>query len=86
MADCHQLLGSRSYPFSGEVPFACSVCLLWPAPPSTLQANRTSDTFSATPWQGWAVGISATGGKGAFFASVMNPARIIDETGRINCR
>ena len=24
------------------------------------------DTFSATPWQGWAVGISASGGKGAF--------------------
>ena len=24
------------------------------------------DTFSATPWQSWAVGVSATGGKGAF--------------------
>ena len=71
-ANCHQLLGSHSSPLPGEVPFVCSVCLLWPATSSTLQANGTSDTFSATHSQGWAVGISASGGKGAFFASVVN--------------
>ena len=32
-------------------------------------ANESSDTFSAIPWQGWAAGISASGGKGAFPAS-----------------
>ena len=56
--------------FVGRVPFARSVCLLWPAASSTLQANGSSDTFSAIPWQGWAVGISATGGKGAFPAII----------------
>ena len=51
------------------VPFACSVGPLSSAPSSPLQANGTSDTFPATPWQGWAVSISATGGKGAFSTS-----------------
>ena len=31
------------------------------------------DTFSATLSQGWAVGVSASGGKGAFFATAESP-------------
>ena len=36
--------------FLGRAPFACCIYLLWFAPSSTLQANVTSDTFSAWWW------------------------------------
>ena len=68
MADCHQLLASRSSPFPGELPFACSGCLPWPAARDTLQTNCGSDTFSATPVQGCTVSIFASGENRAFFA------------------
>ena len=74
---CHQLLGSHTSPFPGEIPFGYCVCPPWPAPSGPLRAHGTSDTFSATHWQGWAVRVSASGGIRAFFASVMNPARSI---------
>ena len=51
---------------SGTIPFACSVCSPSSAPSNTGQVNGTIDTFSAISWQGWAISISATGGKGAF--------------------
>ena len=35
----------------------------------TTEEGEAHDTFSATPSQGWAVIISASGGKGAFPAS-----------------
>ena len=51
---------------------SCGILVIpFPVPPP--QDTVIHDTFSATPWQGWAVRVSTSGGKGAFSASVVNP-------------